>query len=68
MPLGHVLTGDLRIVSNPKLRKLLKKGPKFREPNNFNWVTALKMCKEGLRKYKISWARRENVSTSVFSE
>ena len=30
--------------------------------------TALKMCKEGLRKYKITWARRENVSTSVFSE
>ena len=26
------------------------------------------MCKEGLRKYKITWARRENVSTSVFSE
>ena len=26
------------------------------------------MCKESLRKYKITWARRENVSTSVFSE
>ena len=26
------------------------------------------MCKEGLRKYKITWARRENVSISVFSE
>ena len=54
-PLGHVVTSDLRIVSNPKLRKLLKKGTKFREPNNFNWVTALKMCKEGLRKYKITY-------------
>ena len=41
------------MVSNPKLRTLLKKGPNFREPNNFNWVTALKMCKEGLGKYKI---------------
>ena len=26
------------------------------------------MCKEGLGKYKIAWAHRENVSTSVFSE
>ena len=56
------------LLVTQKLRKLLKKGPKFREPNNFNWVTALKMCKEGLRKYKITWARRENVSISVFSE
>ena len=67
-PIGHVLTGDLHIVSNPKLKNLLKKGLKFREPNNFNWVTALKMCKEGLGKYKIARSRRENVSTSVFSD
>ena len=26
------------------------------------------MCKEGLRKYKIAWAGRENVFTSEFSE
>ena len=28
---GHILTGDLRIISNDKLRKLLFKGPKHRE-------------------------------------
>ena len=26
----HVITGDLRVVSNPKLRKLLTKGPNYR--------------------------------------
>ena len=27
---GHIITGDLRIVENNKLRKLLAKGPKYR--------------------------------------
>ena len=28
----HIITGDLRIIKNNKLRKLFTKGPKFREP------------------------------------
>ena len=28
---GHILTGDLRIIGNQKLRKLVARGPKFRE-------------------------------------
>ena len=28
----HIITGDLRLVTNNKLRKLLVKGPKYREP------------------------------------
>ena len=29
---GHIVSGDIRIVQNNKLRKLLCKGPKYREP------------------------------------
>ena len=35
--LGHVITGDLRIITNKKLRELVSKGPNFREQNNINW-------------------------------
>ena len=28
---GHVLTGDLRIITNFKLRKLVSEGPNFRK-------------------------------------
>ena len=28
---GHIITGDLRIIQNQKLRKLITKGPNFRE-------------------------------------
>ena len=33
----HILTGDLRIVKNNKLRKLFMKGPNFREPKPLNF-------------------------------
>ena len=31
-PYGHVITGDLSIIPNSKLRDLIAKGPKYREP------------------------------------
>jgi len=34
---GHILTGDLRFVKNTTLRKLLSKGPNFREAKTINW-------------------------------
>ena len=41
----HVVTGDMRNVENNKLRQLLCKGPKYREPvsiNFSNWETKIK--------------------------
>ena len=34
---GHVMTGDLRLVSNLRLRRLLSFGPSYREPKPINW-------------------------------
>ena len=39
---GHIVTGDLRFVENSVLRKLLCKGPNYREPQSIN----LKYCRE----------------------
>ena len=36
-PHGHVITGDLRAIENAKLRELVAKAPKYREPNRVNW-------------------------------
>ena len=34
---GHVVTGDLRIIENSKLRKLFSKGPNYRENKTVNY-------------------------------
>ena len=38
----HIVTGDLRIINNNKLKKLISKGPNYREPRSINW----KRCRE----------------------
>ena len=35
-PHGHVITGDLRVIENAKLRELVAKRPKYREPSRVN--------------------------------
>ena len=34
---GHIVTGNLKVIKHSKLRSLLCKGPKYREPRNTNW-------------------------------
>ena len=36
-PVGHVVTGDLGIVKDAKLRSLIEEGPSYREQNCINW-------------------------------
>jgi len=36
-PCGHVITGNLNVIKDGKLRKLIKKGPTYREQNNIDW-------------------------------
>ena len=38
---NHIVTGDLRIINNNKLRKLLSKGPNFRENKFINYDRCL---------------------------
>ena len=44
-PAGHVVTGDLRIIRDVKLRGLIRKGPNYREQNNINWKVNVRHCK-----------------------
>ena len=67
-PVGHVVTENLGIVENRKLRKLLDNGPSFREQNNINWDTNLKTLKKAIREYKIQWARKEKVDSRALDE
>ena len=43
---GHVVTGDLRIIGNSKLRKLFSKGPNYRENKTINYQKCMsEICK-----------------------
>ena len=61
IPAGHVVTGDLRIVTDRHIRKLLMKGPQFREQNNINWNKNKSLCMEAVKKCGDKWCMREVV-------
>ena len=50
-PHGHVITGDLRVIENAKLRELVAEGPKYREPNKVNWKATETMFMESIDLY-----------------
>ena len=59
-PHGHVITGDLRVIENAKLRELVAKGPKYREPSRVNWKATETMFLESIDLYAKNWSKRKN--------
>ena len=41
----HILTGNLNIIKNQQLRKLISKGPKYRETESISWKIQNKKLK-----------------------
>ena len=63
----HVITGNLSIIPNSKLRDLIAKGPKYREPCKVDWDKNLSVLCEAVDQYALQWAKREMVELSVLS-
>ena len=67
-PCGNVVTGDLSIVQNDKLRDLLRKGPKFREPVSFTWHQNFDIIMDACEAYARQWTKKEDVELDTLSE
>ena len=67
-PHGHVLTGNLCIVKNRKLRRLLEKGPKYREQNTIDWKLNKKILIMAVDDYTKKWSKREGDHESTLEE
>ena len=65
---GHIITGDLRIVRNNKLRKLLCKGPKFREKESISWEKVKETVHMGIIDAIKKWTEVESLAKSHFDE
>ena len=63
-----MVTGNLSIIRDVKLRNLIKKGPAYREQNNIDWSVNLKNCKEAVSKYTKKWAKLADVDRCVLRD
>ena len=64
----HVVTMDLRIIEDRKLRKLFCNGPKYREKTNENWPKFLKSFKFALDECVDTWSSKRSLDKRRFVE
>ena len=58
----HIVTGDLNIIHNTKLRKLIAKGPKYRVPQRINFDIAGDKIMDGMKECVINWFNKFGVT------
>ena len=66
-PLGHV-TGDLNIVSNPKLRDIFRKGPTYCFPQKIDRSLNYDFICKGVLDCQTKWAKKNLVPQTVLNE
>ena len=62
VPVGHVV---LRIKH---IRKLLVKGPSYREQNDINWSKIEAILVDAVPRYKVQWARKERFDARLLNK
>ena len=65
---GHILSGDIRIVQSNKLRKLLCKGPKYREPVSIKFSNCKTEIKNSLTKFYSDCCNKKGVPVKCFTQ
>ena len=64
----HIVSGDLRLISNNKLRKLFTKGPKYREPVSIDLQEAKVELLGCVDELVSSWSDGQGVDKRVFQD
>ena len=68
-PHDHVIIGDLRVIENARLRELVAKGQKIKEPNIGSTGNQQKQFfLESIDLYAKNWSKREQVDLRYLSE
>ena len=65
---GHVITGDLKIVTDLKLRNLLSKGPNHREPVQLDFDKAKEEILSGVNGLIAKWSDKFKIHGKSFDE
>ncbi len=66
--LNHIVTGDLSIIPDRKLRTLFTKGPKYRLPRKTNWSINFKLIRHSVLECQEKWARQKHIPKNVLDE
>ena len=66
-PAGHIITGNLKIISDSRIRSLISKGPKYRLPSQINFNKCIEEIAVALNEFCKRWCRREYVECNALN-
>ena len=56
------------MIDNENIRKILTKGPNYREPQSINWKYNFKLLMDSVEDYARKWTKREKEEVDILSE
>ena len=65
---GHIMTGNLKIISDSRIRYIVSKGPKYRFPSRINFKKCREEIASALNDFGNRWCKREYVKPDALKE
>ena len=65
---GHVITGNLKIIPDSRIRNIVSKGPKYRFPSQIDFNRCREEIASALNDFGNRWCKRENVECNAMKE
>ena len=65
---GHVITGNLKIISDSRIRSIIAKGPKYRFSVQIDFQKCREKIAGSLNKFCNRWCKREHVECDALKD
>ena len=65
---GHIMTGNLKIISDSRIRYIVSKGPKYRFPSRIDFKKCREEIASALNDFGNRWCKREYVEPDALKE
>ena len=65
---GHIITGNLKIIPESRIRNIISKGPKYRFPSNIDFNKCREEISAALNEFGNRWCKREYVEHKALKE
>ena len=64
----HVITGNLNVIPDARVRNIISKGPKYRFPSSIDFSKCRREIAASLNDFSNRWCKRENVEPDALKE
>ena len=65
--IGHIVTGDLKIITDSRIRSIICKGPKYRFPVPIDFKSCREEIAGALQEFCNRWCKREHVESNALN-